>query len=93
MLEAIGHVLAYPAKGEGRTYTWSSPGEGARESHPSRPARGDGGALCELPHRGPGAEPQMRTLFALENPPNIITDMLAAPTMNLQMHVVLNSTF
>ena len=44
----------------------SRPGEGAGEGHPSRPARGYGGAL-EAPPSGSGALPQKPALFALEN--------------------------
>ena len=43
---------------------WSRPGEGAGGGHPSRPARGHGGAL-EAPPSGSGAPPQKPTLFAL----------------------------
>ena len=45
----------------------SRPGEGAGGGHPSRPARGYGGAL-EAPPSGSGAEPAH---FALENPPKL----------------------
>ena len=48
----------------------SRPGEGAGEGHPSRPARGYGGAL-EAPPSGSGAPPQKPALFALENPPKL----------------------
>ena len=41
---------------------WWCPGEGAGGGHPSRPARGYGGAL-QAP---PSAEPQKPTLFALK---------------------------
>ena len=42
----------------------SRPGEGAGGGHPSRPARGYGGAL-ETPPWGSGAPPQKPALFAL----------------------------
>ena len=82
----VGPSLADPAwtvgggglKRGGADCRQSCPGEGAGGGHPSRPARGYGGAL-EAPPSGSGAPPQKPVLFALENPPklrneSIITD-------------------
>ena len=73
-------AVADPAKGEGRTYIGGAATVRVRE--------GGMGERCELPYRGLGWSPgcqrflRWKTLQIKQRNENIITDMLAAPSMN-----------